>query len=153
MNPKCISDSFATQAHIVLPANVNSNFSLFGGTLMQWIDEVAGIVARRYSGRRVCTACVDRLDFLFPAYLDDIVSVEGRIIHTGHSSMIVQVNSYVEHHGSSDEKKLVNTAYLTMVALDDEGNPTEVPPVVATNEKEAELLELGRQKKELFRKK
>ncbi len=127
-----------------MPMDVNSDYTLFGGRLMEWIDVVAGIVARRHSGRQVRTAAVDKLTFLAPAYVDDVVAIEGRLIHTGRSSMIVCVDTYVERHPNHVEKMLVNEAFLTMVAVDENGKSVPVPMLIAESEEDEKDMALGR---------
>ena len=92
---------------------------------MEWIDETAGIAARRHCGGSVTTACVDTLQFKHPAKLNDIVVIEACVTHVGHSSLEIQVISYVEDP-SSGERAIINTAYLTEVHVNSEGVPQEV---------------------------
>lgn len=79
---KPVSLSRAEQVHIIMPADVNGSYTLFGGALMQWIDVVAGVVSRRHSGMETRTAAVDHLEFLAPAYINDTVTLLGlSLIH------------------------------------------------------------------------
>lgn len=110
---------------IVLAPHVNGLGRLFGGQLMAWIDVVGAVEARRYCKRNVTTACVDRLSFLKPAVLNDVLILEARVTHTGKTSMEVRVDTYVEELDGARE--LVNTAYLVFVSV--VGNqPVEVQP-------------------------
>lgn len=140
---KPVSVSRAEQVHIIMPADVNSGFCLFGGILMQWIDVVAGVVARRHSDSDVLTAAVDHLEFLAPAHLDDIVTLMGRVTYVGNTSMEVCVDTYVERRTSGNERIHVNRAYLTMVAVDAEGSPTSVPGLLLTTDEERADYEMG----------
>ena len=133
---KPVSASRAEQVHIITPADVNASYTLFGGMLMQWIDIVAGVVARRHCGCDVRTASVDRLDFLAPAYINDIVTIAGRITFVGTTSMEVCVDSYVERMDHPDERIHTNRAYLIMVAVDRDGKPVPVPELIAETEAE-----------------
>ncbi len=136
---KTVAESRAQQVHIVLPGDVNAGFSLFGGQLMQWIDIVAAVVARRHSECQVTTAAVDHLEFLAPARLNDIVVMQGRMTYAGQTSMEVCVETFVEQVDNGGLQKLVNRAYLTMVALDYEKKPTQVPGLkTKTAEEKAE---------------
>ena len=104
---------------------------------MQWIDVVAAVTARRHSGRNVTTAVVDTLSFQAPAYANETIIICGYITHTGRTSMEVCVKSYVENLDGS--RKLINTAYLVMVALDENERPVEVPGlIISTPEEQAE---------------
>ena len=136
---KPVSASRAEQVHIITPADVNSSYTLFGGMLMQWIDIVAGVSARRHSECNVRTAAVDHLNFIAPAYIDDIVTIAGRVTCVGNTSMEVCVDTFVERMGNMKEKLHVNRAYLTMVAVDADGKPTPVPGLLC--ETEAEKLD------------
>lgn len=122
---KKVSDSATEQVQIVRYSDANSTGRLFGGQLMQWVDIVAGVVGRRHSGREVTTAAIDNLSFLAPVYLGDTVLLKGCITQVGRTSMHVCVDTYREKR--SMERILVNRARLVMVALDDKGNPCEVP--------------------------
>lgn len=146
---KPVSFSRAEQVHIISPADVNSAYTLFGGMLMQWIDIVAGVVSRRHSGCATRTAAVDHLNFIAPAYIDDIVTIAGRITFVGTTSMEVCVDTFVERLSKPDERLHVNRAYLTMVAVDENGNPTKVPELICETEAERADYEAGMQRRAL----
>ena len=146
---KRVSQSRAEQVHIITPADVNAGYTLFGGLLMQWIDIVAGVVARRHSECEIRTAAVDHLDFIAPAYINDIVTIAGRVTFVGTTSMEVCVDTYVERMGNLKEKLHVNRAYLTMVAIDSDGKPTMVPELICESEAEQADYEAGMQRRAL----
>ena len=136
MNKK-VSDSYTEQVQILNQTNMNGFGRLFGGQLMQWIDVVAAVTARRHSERNVTTVLVDKLEFKKPARVNDTVVITGKIVYTGRTSMEVCVKSYVEELNKS--KTLINKAYLTMVALDENDTPTEIPQLTPeTDEEKAE---------------
>ena len=128
-----------TSVQIVLPQHCNGYKKprLFGGQIMAWIDIVGAVAARRYTQRAVTTVCVDNLNFLNPAYLNDTVVQEAIVTWTGRTSLEVRVDSYVEQ--LDGQRKPVNRAYVVFVALDDQDNPAEVPPF--TPETDAERRE------------
>ena len=146
---RTVSYSRAQQVHIISPADVNSSYTLFGGMLMQWIDIVAGVVARRHSGYNVRTAAVDHLSFIAPAYINDIVTIDGRITFVGTSSMEICVDTFVERMSCPDERLHVNRAYLTMVAVDQDGKPTQVPALKPETEAERADYEAGMERRAL----
>ena len=146
---RTVSYSRAQQVHIISPADVNSSYTLFGGMLMQWIDIVAGVVARRHSGYNVRTAAVDHLSFIAPAYINDIVTIDGRITFVGTSSMEICVDTFVERMSCPDERLHVNRAYLTMVAVDQDGKPTQVPALNPETEAERADYEAGMKRRAL----
>lgn len=136
---KRVSDSFTEQIQIVMPEQINGFDRLFGGKLVEWMDVVAAVVARRHSGCNVTTASIDRLQFKAPAYANDTMVLQGRITYVGNTSMEVRVNAFTESLGG--EKKLVNTAFFIMVALDQDEHPVRVPRLILENEEEeAEFL-------------
>ena len=134
MKEKRVCDSYAEQVQILTQANLNGYSRLFGGQLMEWIDIVAAVVARRHSECNVTTAVVDMLEFKKPAYANDTIIIKGKITYTGRTSMEVKVETFVE--ALSGEKTLINTAYLVMVALDNEDKPTEIPNLIIESEEE-----------------
>lgn len=146
-----VSFSRAEQVHIISPADVNSSYTLFGGMLMQWIDIVAGVVSRRHSGCTTRTAAVDHLNFIAPAYIDDIVTIAGRITFVGTTSMEVCVDTFVERLSNPNERLHVNRAYLTMVAVDKDGKPTQVPDLICETEAEKADYEAGMERRALRR--
>ena len=125
-----------TSVQIVLPQHCNgySKPRLFGGQIMAWIDIVGAVAARRYTHSAVTTVCVDNLNFLNPAYLNDTVVQEAVVTWTGRTSLEVRVDSYVEKLDGTRER--VNRAYVVFVALDDNDRPAEVPPFVPQTDAE-----------------
>lgn len=116
---------------------------------MQWIDEMAGIVARRHAGTIVTTACVDNLNFKAGAYLGDVVVLIGKMTYVGKTSMEVRIDTYVE--AADGTRKIINRAYEVMVALDENNNKVEVPELIV--ETEAEKAEwIGGEKRYTLRK-
>jgi len=125
-----------TSVQIVLPQHCNGYKKprLFGGQIMAWIDIVGAVAARRYTQRAVTTVCVDNLNFLNPAYLNDTVVQEAMVTWTGRTSLEVRVDSMVERLDGSRE--LINRAYAVFVALDEEDTPCPVPPFIPETEEE-----------------
>jgi acyl-CoA hydrolase len=109
-------------------AEANLGGNVHGGVIMHLCDEVAGIAAVRHSGRRVVTAAMDRMTFRHPVFVGQLVTVKATVNAAWRTSMEVGVRVESENVRSG-EVLHTSTAYLTMVALDDDGNPTEVPPL------------------------
>jgi len=139
--------SKANQVHIVLPKDVNASYHLFGGRLMEWIDIVAAVAAQRHCHTEVLTAAVDHLSFLAPANLGDTVELVGRVTYVGNTSMEVCVETWVEYFGKEHDAHLVNRAFLTMVALDENGRPTQVPMLELQTEQEKKDFEDGKMRR------
>ena len=109
-------------------SDANNSGNVHGGVIMYLCDEVAGIAAVRHSGRRVVTAAMDRMTFVNPVYVGHLVTVRATVNAAWHTSMEVGVRVEAEDIRSG-EFSHASTAYLTMVALDDDGRPTPVPPL------------------------
>ncbi len=134
MKCKRVKDSLTEQVHILTQGNLNGYNRLFGGKLMSWMDIVAAVVARRHSERNVTTKVVDMLEFKAPAYANDTICIIGKITYVGTTSMEVKLSVYVEE--LNHERKLINTAYMVMVALDENEKPTKVPGLILETEEE-----------------
>lgn len=142
--PKRVKDSMTSQVQIIMPQHINGYHRLFGGQLVEWIDVVAGVVARRHSGRNITTAFIDNLHFKAPAYANDTVVLEGRITYVGTTSMEVRVDTFVENlDGNRD---LVNRAYLVLVALDENERPAPVPKLILETDEDYAEWEAGHQR-------
>jgi uncharacterized protein (TIGR00369 family) len=116
-------------AQIVLPALTNVHGSIFGGIAMQWIDIAAAIAAARHAGGAVVTVAMDRLHFLKPVRLGAVVIVQAQVNLVGRTSMEVGVRVFVEDVRTRARMQATR-AYLTMVAVDDQGAPRAVAPLV-----------------------
>ena len=131
---KTVDDSRVETVHIIRPPHLNGANRLFGGILMQWIDEVAGIVAKRHCMGNVTTASVDNLTFLHGAYQNDLVVIKGKMTWVGSTSMEVCVDTYVE--SPNGERHRINNAHFMMVALDENDRPIQVPRLILQTEDE-----------------
>ena len=134
MISKTVDDSRVETVHIVRPNHLNGANRLFGGILMQWIDEVAGIVAKRHSMSNVTTASVDNLTFLHGAYQNDMIVIKGKLTWVGNTSMEVCVDTYVETLDGKRDR--INNAHFMMVALDENNIPVPVPKLILQTEDE-----------------
>ncbi len=144
---KSVAHSRAEQVHIIMPMDVNASFQLFGGLLMQWIDVVAAVVARRHCGCEVITAAVDHLEFLASAGLNDVLLLLGRMTYAGRTSMEVCVETFVEQPENGGTRQLVNRAYVTMVALDQQRKPAVVPRLLPKTNAEKADYEAGKKRR------
>lgn len=135
MEIKKIAESEIKTIHLVRMTHLNSAGRLFGGILMQWIDEVAALVAKKHSHMNITTLSVDNLKFLHGAYLGDAVMLHGKVVYVGNTSIDVRVDTYVEDNRTG-ERTLINQAYLTEVALGKEGKPAKVPRLLLETDEE-----------------
>jgi acyl-CoA hydrolase len=115
--------------------DANSAGFVHGGTVMYLCDEAAGLASVRHSGRRCVTAAMDRMTFLLPIYVGELLTLESSVNAAWRTSVEVGVRVTAENVRTG-EKRHTNTAYLTMVALDDDGRPVEIPPLGCETEDE-----------------
>ena len=130
---KRVSESKTLHTEIVMSSHVNGAGRLFGGLLMQWIDVVAAVVARRHAQMDVITASISSLEFKAPAHMNDTIEL---VVYAGRTSMEVRVDTYVE--SLSRRRTHVNRAYLTMVALGEDGLPAPVPALIPETDEDKE---------------
>ena len=135
MRRKKVSDSRSQRVQVVFPNDVNSYGILYGGRLLDWIDELGGIVAQRHCRKNVMSASIESLDFLNPIYERDIVILDGWLNYTGKTSMEVEIQVTSEKPLTGKKSKTCR-AFLTYVAVDENGKPTDVPPLITKTESE-----------------
>lgn len=128
MEEKTVRQSHVVTTQLVLPNDTNQLGNLLGGTLMHWIDIAAAISCQRHSDRVCVTASVDELIFHQPIRLGEIVTLQASVNRVFRSSMEVGVLVTAQGSGAKPSRR-ANTAYLTFVALDEEGNPVPVPAI------------------------
>lgn len=109
----------------VFPNTTNHYDTLFGGTAMHLMDEVAFITATRYSRKRMVTVSSDKIDFTKPIPAGTIIELVGRVIHVGNTSLKVLVEIYIEEMYSFDRQKAI-TGTFTFVAIDELKNPVKI---------------------------
>ncbi len=147
MEEKTCNESRVVRTSRVFPTDVNNHNTLFGGKLMSDVDNIASISAQRHSRTECVTASTDSVDFLSPITPEDSVCFESYVTWTGTSSMEVFVKITAENL-KNGERKIAATAFLTFVALDDNGKPTKVPKVIPETEEEKKLHETARERAE-----
>jgi acyl-CoA hydrolase len=144
---KKVSDSKTEQVQILMPEHINGFGRLFGGRLVEWIDIVACVVARRHSGCNVTTASIDNLQFKAGAFNNSTIYLNGQITYVGTTSMEVRVTTYVENMDGM--RHLINRAYLVLVALDENEHPVKVPGIVLETDEERLEWEAGEKRSQL----
>jgi acyl-CoA hydrolase len=119
---------------IVMPMHTNGVAGvMFGGIMMQWIDVCGGVAAMRHATGAVLTASIDRLDFMSPVQVGEIVVLQAQVNYTARTSMEVgcRVETEDMHTGT---RRYVTKAYLTFVAVDEHGRPRPIPPIELVSE-------------------
>lgn len=122
-------------AVVMNPEDANPMGNVHGGAIMKLVDTVAGVVAIRHAGKLAVTASIDRLDFLSPVFVGDLVILRANLNHVGKTSMEVGVRVESENV-LTGEVRHTASAYLTFVALDNKGRPTEVPPLIPEDDED-----------------
>jgi len=147
LKPKYVSESKTEQVQIVMSGDINGNGRLFGGRLAEWIDVVAAVVARRHSNREVTTVFIDNLHFKAPAYINDTVVLIGSVTYVGNTSIEVKVDTYAEN--LLGERRMINKAYVVLVALDENEKPVSVPTLIIENEEQKAEWQAGEKRRAL----
>lgn len=129
MQGKTVTESEVVMLHLPMPEETNPSGTLHGGHLLKHIDNAGGTAAIRHARRHVVTASIDRMDFLTPIRPGELIILKASVNMVGKSTIDVGVRVDVEclttgeiRHGAS--------CYLTYVAIDDQGKPIEVPPLI-----------------------
>lgn len=135
-----IAYSQSTTRRMMEMLDANGHGNVHGGAIMRMVDEAAAIVAIKHAHRPVVTARVERFDFLAPAYIGNVVSVHCALNYVGRSSMEVGVEVIAEDLMKGETRKIASS-YVIFVALDENGQPTPVPPLVPANVEEARKIE------------
>lgn len=129
--PKPVSASAVQeQVYKVFPNDLNSNGTVFGGMIMAMVDRIAAVVADRHSGQVCVTASVDDVHFLAPAKGGDTLLFSTAVNRAWNSSMEIGARVMAENSYTGDRRHILS-AYLTFVAVNSEGKPQPVPPVLA----------------------
>lgn len=144
---KPVANSQVVMTQLVLPSHTNALGSVFGGTIMSWIDIAAAISAQRHSNKEVVTASIDRLDFVAPVYKGWVVNLRARVNYTSKTSMEVGVRVDAENP-KTGETFHTASAYTTFVALGSNGKPAEVPELLLENEEDHRRFEEAKRRRE-----
>ncbi|MET9786483.1 acyl-CoA thioesterase [Streptomyces canus] len=133
---KPTSASRTTLSHIMTQADTNLLGTVHGGVIMKLVDDAAGAVAGRHSGGPAVTASMDEMAFLEPVRVGDLVHVKAQVNWTGRTSMEVGVRVLAERWNESTPATQVGSAYLVFAAVDADGKPRRVPPVLPETERD-----------------
>ncbi len=139
MDAKPAADSRAEITHLTGVTDANNRGNIHGGTIMKHADEAAALAAIKHSRQRVVTVGMDRMDFLVPIYVGELVTFRATVNAAWRTSMEVGVRVEAENPMTGSLRH-TNTAYLTMVALDDGGDPAPIPPLLAVTPTETRRM-------------
>lgn len=148
LKPKKAIETLAVNTEIVLPNDTNTLGNLMGGQLLHWMDIIAAVSASRLCGRIVVTASVNNVSFGNPIRLGEIVTLQAKVSRAFTSSMEVFIDVWVENP-MTGEKKKCNEAIYTFVAVDQMGNPIQVPEVIPETEEEKKRFDGALRRRQL----
>jgi acyl-CoA hydrolase len=140
LTPRPVRESQSQMTEVILPNDANPLGNLLGGRLMHLIDLAGAMAAHRHSHSHVVTASMDHIDFLQPVHIGDLLVLKSSINRAFRSSMEVGVKCWVENYIACTTRH-VASAYLTFVAVDEQGQHHPVPPVVPETDDEKRRYE------------
>ncbi len=134
---RLISETRSVLSDIMLPHQANPSGNVHGGEIMKMMDTCGGVVAQRHARMNVVTVKVDELIFYKPICVGDYVTCTGEMVYVGSTSMTVRVTVKNENiTDKNSQPQIALTAYFTFVALDENGKPTKVLPVIPETDEE-----------------
>jgi acyl-CoA hydrolase len=146
---RTVKESQAERSEIIFPGDANALGNLFGGRLMQFIDLVGAVAAYRHAhATTVVTASMDHLDFVAPVHIGDLLILKASVNRAFRTSMEVGVKAMVEDPKSRTLRH-VSTAYITYVAVDQNGTPVPVSPIVTETEHERRRYEDAERRRQM----
>ena len=140
--------TLAVNTEIVLPNDTNTLGNLMGGRLLHWMDVIAAVAATRLCKRVVVTASVNNVFFKRPIKLGAIVTLEAKVSRSFSSSMEIIIDVFVEDRTTS-KKIEAGRAIYTFVAVDQLGNPIQVPVILPQTDQEKERYDAALRRKQL----
>lgn len=146
LEPKRASESAVVMTQIILPSHSNGLNTIFGGQVAAWIDICASVAAMRHARNVAVTASMDDLHFLAPAHVGEVLILKAHVNRAFNTSMEVGVRVDAENPLTGSQRHTA-TAYLTFVALDQEGNRTPAPPLLPETEAEHRRFQQAEQRR------
>jgi len=143
---RSVGESALETAHLMMPQDANIQGNVYGGTIMKLMDEIAGSVAALHARKNVVTASVDQMSFYEPVYIGNLLLLKASVNYVGRTSMEVGVR--IEARDLRTGKTVhTGSSYLTFVALDDKGEPTEVADVIPESHDQKRRYQEGKGRK------
>ena len=147
MDVKSVSESKVEIAQVMMPQHSNPAGNIFGGEIMSIIDNAASIVAARHTRRNIVTASVDRIDFISPVFVGNVVFAKASVNYVSRTSMEIGVKVDAECL-ITGTRAHVASAYLTFVALNENDKPTTVATLTLETEEDERRFREGKKRKE-----
>ncbi|HIH59986.1 acyl-CoA thioesterase [Ferroplasma sp.] len=144
---KKVSESEVRSEIIVLPEDTNMFGDLYGGRLVEWMDNIGSITAFKHSRKKVVTGSIDSLFFLSPIKLGYIVHLHSMVTYTTKSTMEIEIDVSSENVITGN-KNVTTRAFFTYVALDESGHASEIPEIIPEGDEEKKRLEDAKNRSE-----
>ena len=148
MDNKKISDSKVQIAQVMMPEHSNAAGNVHGGYILKLVDQASAIVAARHTHQNCVTASVDRMDFISPVYIGNLVFAMASINYTGKISMEIGVRIEAECLKTGTHTH-VGSAYLTFVALGENDKPVEIPQIIPETDEEKRRYDEAKKRREI----
>ncbi len=142
---KYVKDSYVIMHELILPNDTNNLDTVFGGKVMQYMDLCAAMSAYKFARTAVVTASVDRLDFLAPARVGDMLILKSSVNYSHNTSMEVGVHIDAENV-KTGKRRHTASAYLTFVSLDSDGKPKKVDDIIPESSDEKRRYNEGKER-------
>lgn len=140
---KPVSASRIKISQLMQPEHANNLGNVHGGVIMKLVDEAGALACMRHAQQRVVTVAIDQMTFRQPIRLGDLVTLTAEVSYVGRTSMEAEVHVEAENP-ISGERTFTNDAYLVYVALDDQGQPFEVPALIPETDEQRERMQAGK---------
>ena len=140
---KPMSASRISIAQLMQPEHANNLGNVHGGWIMKLVDEAGALACMRHAQRRVVTVAIDQMVFRQPIRIGDLVNLSAEVTYAGRTSMEAEVQVTAENPVTGEQTH-TNTAYLVYVAMEDDGQPATVPPLLAETEDEKKRMQQAR---------
>ena len=148
MKEKKVSESRTEMSQLMMPQHANLAGTIYGGVILSIADGVAYVCASRHAGPRCVTVSVDQVDFRKPIRIGEVVMFKASVNYVGHTSMEIGIRIEAEDL-KTGEKRHTNSCYITMVALDEKGKPTEAPRLIAETPIEKNRMRDGKIRRDI----
>lgn len=147
-NYKTVSDSHTTLTELMIPSYANFGGKIHGGIIMGLMDKVAYVCAAKHAGAYCVTASVDAIDFLAPVEVGELISLMASVNYVSRTSLVVGIR-VISENVKTNEVKHTNTSYFTMVAMDEDHKPLQVPGLILKSDDDIRRFFQAYHKKEL----
>lgn len=145
MKGKTVAQSRISVSRLMMPEHANPLGNVHGGEIMKLVDETGGLVSMRHAGCPAVTVAMDAMTFLEPVRIGDLLTLSGELSYVGRTSMEVRV-SVIAENPLTGQRMHTNWAYVVYVAIDEQGHPQPVPPLIAETDEERERMKRGEER-------